>query len=32
MTAALSIAAQGYDVYIVEKEAEVGGMPRAWTS
>lgn len=29
MTAALSIAAQGYQVYLVEKEAEVGGMMRS---
>ena len=28
MTAALSIAAQGYEVFLVEKEAEVGGMLR----
>jgi heterodisulfide reductase subunit A len=28
MTAALSIADQGYEVYLVEKEAEVGGMLR----
>src|SRR5674536_336351 len=32
MTAALSIAAQGYDVYLVEKEAEVGGMLRGLDS
>jgi heterodisulfide reductase subunit A len=28
MTAALSIASQGYEVYLVEKEAELGGMLR----
>ncbi len=28
MTAALSIAAQGYEVYLIEKEAEVGGVLR----
>ncbi len=28
MTAALSIASQGYEVFLVEKEAEVGGMLR----
>jgi len=32
MTAALSIAAQGYEVYLVEKEAEVGGMLRGLDS
>src|SRR5665647_1365679 len=32
MTAALSIAAQGYEVYLVEKEAEVGGMLRSLDS
>ena len=29
MTAALSIASQGYDVFLVEKEARVGGMMRS---
>jgi heterodisulfide reductase subunit A2 len=28
MTAALSVASQGYEVFLVEKEAEVGGMLR----